>query len=73
MFGDVDDERATLRVSSMSKIRTFGFPATAKYFLSGEIVKQFTCYKRDESFNRPLDSYPIITDSLCWRVAVQVP
>ena len=41
-FGD-DVEFAKERVSSISKILAFGFPATAKNFLSGEIDKQFTC------------------------------
>lgn len=43
MFGDVEDENAKLSVSSISKILTFGFPATAKNFLSGEIVRLLTC------------------------------
>lgn len=44
----MDVKMAKLRVSSMSKMRTFGFPPTAKNFLSGEIVKQLTCCNEKE-------------------------
>ena len=37
------DESAIDKVSSMSNILIFGLPATAKYFLFGEIVNEFTC------------------------------